>query len=99
MSSLDGASSTRCLAIRPLRFEQRQLLFRHFGFVLVVSSNDPLHQMMPHHVAFIEVERMSVPRHLFSMSTASSKPLRRALGRSIWVTSPVITALELIPGE
>src|SRR5208282_4150882 len=44
-----------------LRFQQRQLLLRQPHFVLVVGANDSLHQVMTHHVAFVEVyERQSV---------------------------------------
>ena len=30
-------------------------LFRHSSFVLIVSTNDALHQVVPHHVAFVEI--------------------------------------------
>jgi len=37
-----------------VRFAQHSL-FRHPSFVLIVSTNDALNQVMPHHIAFVEV--------------------------------------------
>src|ERR1700722_1191467 len=39
-----------------LRFEQRQLLLREAGFVLVIGADDSLHQVMTNHIAFVEVD-------------------------------------------
>lgn len=45
----------RPVPIRRSRIQQVHLFLRYSRFVLVIGTNDALYQMMPHHVAFIEV--------------------------------------------
>ena len=39
------------------RVEKFHLLLRHFRFVLVIGTDDALHQMVPHHVRLVEVHK------------------------------------------
>src|SRR5205809_6491606 len=66
------------------RFETRAYRHHHYFFF---QAEDGIRD-----VAVTGVQTCALPISFFSMSTASSRPLRRALGRSICVTSPVITA-------
>lgn len=62
-------------------------------FQLLVGPNDVLNKRMPDHVDFREVDEADVGCFLRIVS-ASISPDPFSNGRSIWVTSPVMTALE-----
>ena len=51
-------------------------------FVLVVGPNDPLHQMVAHYVALVEVHEADSIDTLQNVDRFN-QPLRRALGKSI----------------
>src|SRR5579864_2207476 len=60
---------------RPLTLEQLHLLFRNSRLVLVVSTDNALHQMMAHHVGFVkihETQTLDVLQHIhrFQQSAA-----------------------------
>ena len=94
-----GCSPCRRPAVPPLcASSERHLLLRDPRLVFVVGANDALHQMMAHHIDFVEVHEGD-PSTGLSMSMASISPLRRAFGKSICVMSPVITAFELKPSR
>jgi len=62
----------------------------------LIGQDDLLDQFVSHDVAFTETDD-SDPGTSRNTCAASMSPEALPLGRSIWVTSPVITALESKP--
>ena len=76
---------------------QGRLFFGDAVLVIVVGPDNPLHEVVAHDVAFVKMDRTPDLQPVLKTSTASTNPLRRAFGKSIWVMSPVMTAFELNP--
>ncbi len=75
------------------------VVVRMRGGVLVVGLDDALDEAVAHDVMLVEIDERDSFDSCRRISMASTRPERRESGKSIWVTSPVITALELNPSR